>query len=710
MKALWKYMCALALLCSGTALSAQKGNIGFVYPAGACRGTTVEVTVGGQGLGKATDILFSGKGISATLLPRPEGQPRRRKSRNIGEEDNLQLADVVRFRVTVDKNAELGMRDVRLVLPNGLTNRLYFEVGQLPDVAERPDRELSGVSSTLPVTFNGQIMRADTDRFRFRAEAGMQLVIALKGRVFVPYMADAVPGWFQPVMHLYDESGREVAFSDDYTFHVDPVIFYKVPQSGNYEIKVYDGLFRGREDFVYRIDVGELPFVTSVYPLGGRSRVSNRVEVKGYNLSSQKAKVRPATEGRIPFTVKGKGGLRSNTVLFSADTCNTLSERAVAGNDSRGSAVRVQPFDACNGRITEPLQERWYCFTPPKTRSWHFEVVARRAGSPADLRMTLFNASGDQLAAVDDVEDISDYMATHHADPQLNRKLTGGQTVWIRLTEAQGHAGEDYAYRFFVTPSQPDFSLNIEPSTFSVPESGTGMFNVIASRKSGMNAAIDLELEGLPPGFKVSGARLERGMTKTIVTVTAPEGAAHKTWMPVLTGRALVGKREIVRTGHPVETMMQAFYYRHLMPIEDFRMEVGEALSFSVTPLVPEQPLRLTREGNAKTPLTVRVDRRNGFDQPVTLMLRSSSGGLKTEAVVVPGDQTEAVIEIELRGKNWRDRLSQVVVYGVVKGKAARVAGQGRNAYVAAATAYAPTFQVLMPGTGIKPEPKAKKK
>ena len=48
---------------------AQKGNIGFVYPSGVQRGTTVEVTVGGQNLSSAKSIVFSGSGVSGELIP-----------------------------------------------------------------------------------------------------------------------------------------------------------------------------------------------------------------------------------------------------------------------------------------------------------------------------------------------------------------------------------------------------------------------------------------------------------------------------------------------------------------------------------------------------------------------------------------------------------------------------------------------------------------
>ena len=690
----------LILLTAGGALFAQKGNIGFIYPAGTQRGTTVEITVGGQGLGKATGILFSGEGLSGELIPAPKGQKTgRKKTRNIGEEDNLQLSDVVRFRVTVAPTAELGMHDVRLVLPGGTTNRLYFEVGQLPDVLEEGKAAFSGTSATLPVTFNGQILRADTDRFRFRAKKGQRLVLAAKGRVFVPYMADAVPGWFQPVMHLYDASGREVAYSDDYTFHVDPVIFYEVPKTGDYEVEIYDGLYRGREDFVYRIDVGELPFVTSVYPPGGRLDADNRLQVRGWNLASNRAVIHPDVPGRVAFSVKGKGGLVSNTVLFQSDTCKTLALRAGEENGSRNTALAVRPFEAFNGRFTRPLQEFWFCFRPPQDRRWHFEAVARRVGSPADLRISLFDASGALIGHYDDVEDASDYMNTHHADPQATLKLDLERPVYIRLTEAQGHCGQDYTFRFFVTPSQPDFSLSIEPAVFAVPAGGTGMFNVVATRIQGFPGPIDLRLEGLPAGYKVAGTRIEKGMTRGIVTVTAPRNAERQTLHPTLVGQARASGKQIERTGSPAESMMQAFYYTHMLPVGDFRMEVGEAQPFTLSVEVPSRgPLRLSH-GSA-LPLKVRIHRNPGYDQPVTVMLKTSGSGCKAEAVVVPGDRSEAVLELTAGAKVKKEKVLKAVVYGVVKGSSKKIAGKGRNAYTAAVTAYTPAFDILIPAPG----------
>ena len=77
---------------------------------------------------------------------------------------------------------------------------------------------------------------------------------------------------------------HKVAFTDDYKFKPDPVIFYEVQKDGEYLLSIYDSIYRGREDFVYRITAGELPFVTSIFPLGGRAGEQTPLALEGGNL------------------------------------------------------------------------------------------------------------------------------------------------------------------------------------------------------------------------------------------------------------------------------------------------------------------------------------------------------------------------------------------------------------------------------------------
>ena len=198
------------------------------------------------------------------------------------------IANLVFVEVTIAADAQPGEREIRLATPRGVSNPMVFHVGQLPEVCRKPmltatsGARQGGAGAaqaagsevedriTVPCIVNGQIASGEVNRYRFEARKGQRLVISTQARQLIPYIADAVPGWFQPVLALYDAEGKEVAYDDDYRFKPDPVILYQVPKDGEYVLAIYDAIYRGREDFVYRMTIGELPFVTSIFPLGGR--------------------------------------------------------------------------------------------------------------------------------------------------------------------------------------------------------------------------------------------------------------------------------------------------------------------------------------------------------------------------------------------------------------------------------------------------------
>jgi len=680
----------IALLAVAPAF-AQKGNIGFVYPAGAQRGSTFTLTVGGQNLSKATGILISGDGISAQILQTTKAAKKKKKKKEIGEEDNLQLADQVRFRVTIAPDAELGMRDVRLVMPNGMTNRLYFEVGELPDLLENPKAEISGKATSLPVCFNGQVMRSDVDRFTFRAERGQQLVLKVKGREFVPYMADAVPGWFQPIIRLYGPNGTEVTYNDDYTFHVDPVIFYKVPESGEYAVEINDALYRGREDFVYRIEVGELPFITGISPIGCTKGKKCTVHLRGYNLKSNTIALKPTKVGRMELSAKSKSGLTSNTVLFDVTDLSPLTGK---GNNSASTALPLEMGQVCEQTFTAPLQQYWYSIDVEDKKPVLLSIIARRLGAPTDAKITVFDLRGKKVQEMDDIEDPDESMMTHFADPQLVAKLNPG-SYFVRVMESQGGYGKDYSFRLSYQLSTPDFSLQLVPATFAVPAGGTGVFTANLTRKQKFNGEVRIAVEGLPKGFKVNGAQISPSGKKAYVSITAPANAEPKVYHPVVKGIGTSKKsaETITRKAVPTEEMMQAFYYTHLMPIGDFRMEVGPELPFTME-VVKGGAMKVSRD--RKLEVKVRIHRKEGFNSPVTIMAKTTNYGIKSDAVVIPEGEEEAAVEfyIKRKGAIKKDFVCGVSLSGVVKGTSKKIAGKGRNAFVASITAHAPTFEV----------------
>ena len=195
---------------------------------------------------------------------------------------------------------------------------------------------------TLPCTLNGQIASGEVNRYRFEARKGQRLVISTQARQLIPYIADAVPGWFQPVLALYDANGKEVAYDDDYRFKPDPVILYEVPKDGEYVLAIYDAIYRGREDFVYRITIGELPFVTSIFPLGGRAGEPVKVEMKGWNLEKAELTLPPSDAGPGIYSDRRlqQRGLVSNRVPFALDTLPECFEKEP--NDDPAHAQKVK--------------------------------------------------------------------------------------------------------------------------------------------------------------------------------------------------------------------------------------------------------------------------------------------------------------------------------------------------------------------------------
>jgi hypothetical protein len=59
----------LLLLAAALApVLAAQPHVGYLYPAGARQGTTVEIRVGGQFLGNTTKVYVSGKGVEANII------------------------------------------------------------------------------------------------------------------------------------------------------------------------------------------------------------------------------------------------------------------------------------------------------------------------------------------------------------------------------------------------------------------------------------------------------------------------------------------------------------------------------------------------------------------------------------------------------------------------------------------------------------------
>ena len=618
---------------AAAARTQRRPSIGYVYPAGGKQGTTFQVTIAGRYLDGVNNVVVSGGGVKATVVehvkpltgkqinllrdelkvlqqkvkPVKQGNPKsgtsdvtktagnpvtktdraaiqkemaeiRKKLANPKNRnrENQQLAEDVTLRVVLAPDAVPGERELRLKTNLGLSNPVAFHVNQLPEYTEKePNSKTEDTMELLelPLVINGQIMPGDVDRFRLKLNKGARLVMAASARKLTPYIADAVPGWFQATMALYDKNGNELAYADDYFFHPDPVLFYEVPRYDEYVLEIKDAIYRGREDFVYRIAVGEFPFVTSIFPMGGPVGVRTSVAIKGWNLPVNELTLdaKDMEPGILPVSVR-KGQLVSNRVPFAVDTLPEYPEKEP--NNRQAIARKVKPPLIVNGRIDQPGDLDVFCFEGGAGDEIVAEVYARRLNSPVDSVLKLTDATGKKLIANDDHEDKGAGLTTHHADSLLSTKLPANGTYYLYLGDAQNKGGDAYSYRLRISPPRPDFELRVVPSSINARAGTMVPVTVYALRKDGFSGDITLSLKDAPKGFTLSTGRVPADKDQMQLRLKVPPIPPKQPLSLRLEGRAEIQGRQVVRPAVPAEDMMQAFIYRHLVPAKDLKVVV----------------------------------------------------------------------------------------------------------------------------------------
>ncbi len=563
------------------------------------------------------------------------------------------IAEQVKVLVTIAPDAPPGERELRLGTPNGLTNPLLFIVGQLPEVSRKPakvvddampvramryrtgaddDETPDPVTVTLPVTVNGQIRPGGVDHYKFQASKGQKIVIAASARELIPYISDAVPGWFQATLTLYDSKGKEVQYAGNYRFHPDPVLYYEIAEDGEYTLEVRDSIYRGREDFVYRITMGEIPFVTSVFPLGGKAGARTPVELKGWNLPTTRLVQDMKTPGVYPVSVR-KGDFVSNRVPFAIDTLPERMENEPNNEQKRAQGVKLPII--INGRIQQPGDADVFKFEAKAGEEIVAEVFGRRLDSPIDSVLRVTDHSGKQIAFNDDHEDKGSGLLTHHADSRILFKAPANGTYYLHLADAQRKGGPEYAYRLRISRPQPDFDLRVVPASISARGGSTVPITVYALRKDGFVGDITLRLKDAPRGFTLEGGWIPANQDKVRCTLTVP---LTQTQVPInlqLEGRAMVQGKEIVRKGVPAEDMMQAFFYRHLVPAQEWMVRISPAPR-GRTPwriAMDKPPLKLPAGGTAPVRLLAPI---KSLPQNIKLILNEPPEGITIEGVT-PG-------------------------------------------------------------------------
>lgn len=645
-------------------------NLSFVYPAGARQGTTVQVAVSGVNVLTATGIRITGGGVTGKVLPIKKGEvtkaDKKKKTKTSEDRDE----QTIRILLTIAPDAKPGVRELRIITPAGISNRHRFRIGQLPEVAETEPNSLKTQAQklpALPVVVNGQILSSDVDIFRFKAKAGQTIVCEAQAQGILPFIADAVPGWFQAVLTLYDAKGTELAYVDDFRFRPDPVLIHKIPADGEYLIEIKDAVYRGRDDFVYRLTLGTPPYLTDVYPLGAKRGSTAKVTLFGANLPAPSLSIALPANGPVlrPVSVT-HGRAVSNVVPFAAGDLPESAE--TEPNDTTAKPNRIKVPVTVNGRIQRPGDVDIFAITVKAKQKLIVDVRARRLGSPLDSIVAILNSSGRRLVENDDTIDKADQFITHHADSRLVYTFGAAGEYFVRIGDVQGMGGQEYAYRLTVAPPRPNFALRVLPDNPHISPGNTAVLTADAVRIDGFGGRIDLVLNNLPKGFVVSGMAVPAGQSEVRFTVTAPPGAPVGLLRPKLTGTAKIGTHTVTREAVPSEQVLQAFILKHRLPTSEFLLSVVPpapfALSISPAP-APGKVIEIPVKGEAK--FVVKVRRGKNGAGAIRLAADTPPRYVTVKTTSLAAGKNEATITIRLGTQLKPGFMQNIIICGKLK-------------------------------------------
>lgn len=554
---------SLLLLLSSSITSAQLPQapqyadcrLDSVFPNGGQQGTSVAVTFRGQ--------AYALKPTHSVIIDGPPGLTV--KDLKEGEKGTV----VGTIEIAAD--APPGRRWLRVVNErSGLTNFAHFVVGRLPETLEvEPNNEIAKATVvTTPVVLNGKVdPKADIDCIRFAGKAGQKLVAAIAAFSLDIHGQYKDYGIADLSLELLDADGRTLAAAED-SLGFDPLIEHTLPRDGDYFVRVTMLNFGGYPDAVYRLTLGEVPYLVGTFPSGLQRGTEADVELFGPNIPpGTKRRVKAEADLTVPLQFVTLDSPNHSGLDWPLAIGDFPEQLEAEPNNDREHATSLSWPTTINARFAEPNDADWYRVSLTAGQKVWFDVIAQRfTESPVDTLLQVFDAEGKMLAENDDDSHDPEYESFHHfrtTDCKLLFTAPAAGDFFVKLMDTSGNSGPRAVYRLTVHEAKPDFHVRHFPDAVPIWGPGsTAAVLVKVDHLADFNDDVECSIEGLPPGWKSSsvvslGRKPERYYNnyqrKVFLTITAPADVPLGTVVPFrIIGRAKRGDEKIEHQSWPL--------------------------------------------------------------------------------------------------------------------------------------------------------------
>jgi WD40 repeat protein len=559
-------------IADGKPLALLKPEPGQIRPRGLRRGAGGEFKITGKNL----------SGLAAARTGHSQVQARVLKA---------DRADEAWIEITATPDAPPAGVDVWVSGAGGEAGPLRVWIDDLLQIGERESNEAMPVSTPASV-WGALASPTDQDGFAFDAKKGETLVFDMA--------AKRLGSKLEGMISVSDASGRLLASNIDYEGEADPFLAWTVPADGRYVARVGDLQHAASAEHFYRLSIGRLPIVTGAYPLTVPAGAETTVHLVGHNLPP---------DARVSVKAGGPGevAVPIDPALYRAR--RELKVMAVAAAEPlEAEPNEVQPNaiaapGGANGRIGAPGDVDLWRFEAKKGQVWVIETLASRMGSAADTKIEVLRPDGRPverllLRAVRD-----SWLEFRSIDANANG---GRYWKWEEMELGQFLYMNGEVVRLFLAPRGPDSQWDF----FATGGKRVGYFDTSAvSHPLDEPAYI---VEPRPVGTKIP----PNGLPVFTLAYANDDDASRK-----------LGSDSRLTFTAPDDGA-------YLVRVRDVRDLGGERHTYRLSIREAKPDFSVSLEGqNANVPagsgrnFTVRVDRVDGFDGPVTVEIAGMPRG-----------------------------------------------------------------------------------
>lgn len=661
----------------------------WIYPPGGQRGATFDVTVAGVDLDDARELVFSHPGITAepkTAPPRSfEKEPRRVPNQ---------------FVVKIAGDAPPGVYEVRVLGRYGLSTPRAFAVGLLPEVLEQGGN--NSLATPMPVeigsTVNGRAGGDSYDVYQFEAKAGQ--------RVLIRCAALRIGSRMDATLALLDATGNQLAYSRDARRN-QPLIDFTAPAAGKYLIRVHDFLYRGGNDYYYRLSLAARPRLDFVFPPAGVAGATGKFTLYGRNLPGgvpaegvlldgaplEKLEVQIAVpaepqgppKGRFvaPADAEARGFAYrltteagpSNPVFIALADTPLVTEQEPNNDRQKPQQVSV-PCDVV-GQFFPRRDRDWFSFQAKRGERFAVEVFSQRRGLPTDPRLLVqyvaVNEKGEETAR--DIKESDDvdrkFGNPPFDDPVRDASLVftadadGEYRVLVRDLYAGSNPSPRHVYRLSIRPPRPDFRLLATFKSFTETDrnkllasatilrrGGTELAVAQAYRRDGFDGPITVTATGLPEGVVCPPVVIPAGENRATLVFAAAENAAPWAGEIQIVGAAEIDGQEVRR-----QALGASVVWDKNNANETTRARINGDIALSV--VAEPHPLSVAIEGEptrevsraGKLSIPVQITRREGVKGALQLAAQNLPKTIKAATLTLDEKTQKGTLEITVDPK-----------------------------------------------------------